>query len=82
MKKYFKITEYVWLVLSLIMVITSVYLFIIGDQQTGTFSLLLTAFAGVMYSMRLRYNRMVERQAEKAAQMESQSADKQSNKKG
>lgn len=63
MKRYLRITEYVWLTLSILCVGITAYFFIIGDQDDGVFAMVVTLFAGVMYSMRRRFNRMTERAA-------------------
>jgi hypothetical protein len=63
MKKYLRITEYVWLTLALLCVGVTAYFFIIGAKDDGVVAMMVTLFAGVMYSMRRRFNRMVERKA-------------------
>jgi hypothetical protein len=61
MKRYLRITEYTWLVLAILCIGVTVYLFVTGRSDDGTFGLLITLFAGIMYSMRRRFNRHVER---------------------
>lgn len=61
MKKYLRITEYVWMVLAIVCVGVTVYFFVIGAQDDGVFAMMVTLFAGVMYSLRRRFNRMIER---------------------
>ena len=61
MKKYLRITEYVWLVLAILCAGVTVYFFIIGAQDDGVFAMMVTLFAGVMYSLRRRFNKMVAR---------------------
>ena len=66
MKKYLRITEYVWMTLSIICVGVTVYFFVIGAQDDGVFAMMVTLFAGVMYSLRRRFNRMIERKEKEA----------------
>lgn len=63
MKKYLRITEYVWMVLAIACAGVTVYFFAIGASDDGVFAMMVTLFAGVMYSLRRRFNKMVERSA-------------------
>ncbi|CAN5194102.1 hypothetical protein BH09BAC5_BH09BAC5_06450 [soil metagenome] len=65
MKKYFRITEYVWMALAILCACVTAYYFIMKDQQDGTFAMVVTLFAGIMYSLRRRFNRHLERHAKK-----------------
>jgi hypothetical protein len=64
MKKYLRVTEYVWMALSIICVCITAYYFITGSREDGVFGMVITLFAGVMYSMRRRFNRQVMRAQE------------------
>lgn len=61
MKKYLRITEYVWMTLAILCAGVTVYFFVIGAQDDGVFAMMVTLFAGVMYSLRRRFNKMVQR---------------------
>lgn len=61
MKKYLRITEYVWMILAILCAGVTVYFFAIGAQDDGVFAMMVTLFAGVMYSLRRRFNKMVQR---------------------
>ncbi len=65
MKRYLRITEYTWMVLAILCAGLTAYYFINKNTDNGTFSLLITLFAGVMYSLRRRFNRHLEREAKK-----------------
>ena len=65
MKKYLRATEYVWLVMALLCVGVTTYYFIAGDTENGVFGMVVTLFAGVMYSLRRRFNRHMQRMIEK-----------------
>jgi hypothetical protein len=39
MKKYLRITEYVWMILAILCACVTAYFFIIGDQEDGTFAI-------------------------------------------
>ncbi|MDQ3111306.1 MAG: hypothetical protein M3R17_15570 [Bacteroidota bacterium] len=68
MKKYLRITEYVWMVLAILCAGVTAYFFIMKDTQDGTFAMVVTLFAGIMYSLRRRFNRHLERQEKRAAE--------------
>ncbi len=70
MKRYLRITEYVWLTLAFVCVAVTTYYFIKGDNDNGTFAMVVTLFAGIMYSLRRRFNRHVERAAKKQQELE------------
>lgn len=63
MKRYLRITEYTWLVLGLLCLGVTVYFFVIHDTDSAGFAMIITAFAALMYSMRRRFNRHLERVA-------------------
>jgi membrane protein implicated in regulation of membrane protease activity len=75
MKKYLRATEYVWMALALLCVGVTTYYFIMGDNDNGVFAMVVTLFAGIMYSLRRRFNRHVER-VEKRNQEEMEKAGK------
>lgn len=64
MKKYLRLTEFVWMILAIACAGVTVYFFAIGSSDDGVFAMMVTLFAGVMYSLRRRFNRMVARSAE------------------
>jgi hypothetical protein len=70
MKKYLRITEYSWMVLAILCACVTIYYFIVGAQDDGVIAMMVTLFAGIMYSMRRRFNRMMERAAQKEAETE------------
>jgi hypothetical protein len=59
MKKYLRITEFVWMILACLCVGITVYYFIVGDNDNGVFAMVVTLLAGVMYSLRRRFNRYI-----------------------
>jgi hypothetical protein len=65
MRKYLRITEYVWMTLAILCAGVTAYFFIMKDQEDGTFAMVVTLFAGIMYSLRRRFNRHLERQEKK-----------------
>lgn len=70
MKKYLRITEYIWMVLALLCAGITAYFFIMKDNENGTFAMMVTLFAGVMYSLRRRFNRHVERKLKQHEEMD------------
>lgn len=70
MKRYLRITEYVWLVLSILCVGVTVYFFFTKQNEDGVFGMVVTLFAGVMYSLRRRFNRHMERLARQQKEQE------------
>jgi hypothetical protein len=70
MKKYLRATEIVWLVMALLCVGVTTYYFIMGDTENGTFAMVVTLFAGIMYSLRRRFNRSIERMSKKQEELE------------
>jgi hypothetical protein len=66
MKRYLRATEYVWMALAILCACVTTYFFIIKDQDDGTFAMVVTLFAGIMYSLRRRFNRHLEREEKKA----------------
>jgi hypothetical protein len=70
MKKYLRATEYVWLTLAFLCVGVTAYYFIIGSTDDGVFAMVVTLFAGIMYSLRRRFNRHVERVEKKNREAE------------
>ncbi len=68
MKKYLRATEYVWMVLAILCACVTAYFFIIGSQEDGTFAMVVTLFAGIMYSLRRRFNRHMERVEKRAGE--------------
>ncbi|CAN5817698.1 hypothetical protein BH11BAC7_BH11BAC7_02590 [soil metagenome] len=71
MKKYLRITEYVWMVLAILCACVTAYFFIIKDQDDGTFAMVVTLFAGIMYSLRRRFNRHLERVEKKNSEQQN-----------
>ena len=67
MKKYLRITEYVWMVLAILCAGVTSYFFIINDPEDGT-------FAGIMYSLRRRFNRHVERKIKQQQDIEGKNS--------
>jgi len=76
MKKYLRATEFVWLVMALLCVGVTTYYFIMGDTENGTFAMVVTLFAGIMYSLRRRFNRHVQRMAKKQEEFEQSNSGK------
>jgi hypothetical protein len=76
MKKYLRITEMVWLGLAIFLVCLTAYLFIAGRQDEATMMMIFTAFAGVMYSMRRRFNRHVARKEAQVKDQATETSDK------
>lgn len=74
MKKYLRITEYVWMVLAILCTGVTSYFFIINDQEDGTFAMVVTLFAGIMYSLRRRFNRHVERKIKQQQDIEGKNS--------
>lgn len=70
MKRYLRITEYLWMVLALLCAGITTYFFILNEKDNGTFAMVVTLFAGIMYSLRRRFNRHVERQVKKQEEIE------------
>ncbi|HET6990458.1 MAG TPA: hypothetical protein VFJ43_04000 [Bacteroidia bacterium] len=70
MKRYLRITEYVWMTLAILCAGVTTYFFIMKDTEDGTFAMVVTLFAGIMYSLRRRFNRHVERQIKKQQDLE------------
>jgi hypothetical protein len=53
--KLFRISEIMWMVISIACVVTDLFIFIIqGDMRKGLFFLGMTAMAGIMYYVRRR----------------------------
>ena len=71
MKKYLRITEYVWMVLAILCAGVTTYFFIRKDQEDGTFAMVVTLFAGIMYSLRRRFNRHLEREEKRQQEKKS-----------
>jgi hypothetical protein len=74
MKKYLRITEYVWMVLAILCAGVTSYFFIINDPEDGTFAMVVTLFAGIMYSLRRRFNRHVERKIKQQQDIEGKNS--------
>jgi len=74
MKKYLRITEYVWMVLAILCAGVTSYFLIINDQEDGTFAMVVTLFAGIMYSLRRRFNRHVERKIKQQQDIEGKNS--------
>lgn len=74
MKKYLRITEYVWMVLAILCAGVTFYFFIINDTEDGTFAMVVTLFAGIMYSLRRRFNRHVERKIKQQQDIEGKNS--------
>lgn len=70
MKRYLRITEYVWMVLAILCAGITVYYFIMQNNENGVFAMVMTLFTGVMYSLRRRFNRHVERTLKRQAEEE------------
>jgi hypothetical protein len=70
MRKYLRITEYVWMTLAILCAGVTTYFFIMKDQEDGTFAMVVTLFAGIMYSLRRRFNRHLERQEKRQQEKE------------
>lgn len=68
MRKYLRATEFVWLGMSLLALITTIYMFVIGSQENGIFCMMITLFCAVMWNMRRMFNRRMEREAKKRAE--------------
>ena len=71
MKKYLRATEYVWMALAILCACVTVYFFIVNQQEDGTFAMVVTLFAGIMYSLRRRFNRHLERVEKKSREGEN-----------
>ncbi|HLG02537.1 MAG TPA: hypothetical protein VI731_03015 [Bacteroidia bacterium] len=61
MKKYLRFSEYVWAVITILCIGVTVFYFAVGNSDNGVFGMIMTAVAGLMYSLRRRFNRHVER---------------------
>lgn len=68
MRKYLRATEFVWLGMALLALITTVYMYAIGAKDNAIFCLMITLFCGVMWNMRRMFNRRLEREAKKREQ--------------
>ncbi len=68
MKKYLRITEILWLVMAMLSLITTIYMFITKAQENAIFCLMITLFCGVMWNMRRMFNRRIVREAQKRAE--------------
>ena len=71
MKKYLRATEFVWMGMALLALITTLYMFITGAQDNAIFCLMITLFCGVMWNMRRMFNRRLEREAQRRAEEDS-----------
>lgn len=71
MKRYLRITEYVWMVLAILCAGITVYYFIMQNNENGVFAMVMTLFTGVMYSLRRRFNRHVERNLKRQTEEEA-----------
>lgn len=60
MRKYFRATEIAWLVMSVIGVVTTVYMLIQKNSDNALFCLMISVFCLVMWRMRRIYNRKLE----------------------
>ena len=68
MRKYLRATEFVWMGMALLALITTIYMFVKGNQDNGIFCLMITVFCAVMWNMRRMFNRRMEREAKKRAE--------------
>ncbi len=74
MKKYLRITEYVWMVLAILCAGVTSYFFIFNYPEEGTYAMVVTLFAGIMYSLRRRFNRHVERKIKQQQDIEGKNS--------
>lgn len=68
MKKYLRATEFVWLGMAILALITTIYMLAVGAKDNAIFCLMITLFCGVMWNMRRMFNRRLEREAKKREQ--------------
>lgn len=68
MKKYLRATEFVWLGMAVLALITTVYMYLNGSKDNAIFCLMITLFCGVMWNMRRMFNRRIEREAKRREQ--------------
>ena len=68
MKKYLRATQYVWLGMTILALITTIYMFSIGAKDNGVFSGAITLFCAVMWNMRRMFNNRMEREMRKRDQ--------------
>lgn len=67
MRKYLRATEFVWMGMTLLALITTIYMFVQGAEDNGVFCGAITLFCAVMWNMRRMFNRRMEREAQKRA---------------
>ncbi|MCX6311227.1 MAG: hypothetical protein NT084_06265 [Bacteroidetes bacterium] len=70
MKRYLRLTEYIWMILAILCAGVTAYFFIMKNEDNGTFAMMVTLFAGIMYSLRRRFNRHVERKLQEQEKMD------------
>lgn len=69
MRKYLRATQYVWLGMTLLALVTTIYMFVTGAKDNAIFCLMITLFCGVMWNMRRMFNNRLEREAKKREQL-------------
>lgn len=67
MKKYLRATQMLWLILAVVALITTIYMFIINreDNSNAIFCMMITLFCAVMWNMRRMFNNRIEREMKK-----------------
>jgi hypothetical protein len=70
MKRYLKFTLYLWMGVAILCACVTTWFFIDKDTESGTFMMVVTLFAGIMYSLRRRFNRHVERKIKQMEELE------------
>jgi hypothetical protein len=65
MKKYLRATQMVWLVMAILALGTTIYMFIVGAQDNAIFCMMITLFCAVMWNMRRMFNNRIEREMKK-----------------
>lgn len=61
MKKYLRATQMVWMVMAILALGTTIFMFIKGSQDNGIFCMMITLFCAVMWNMRRMFNNKMER---------------------
>lgn len=56
MNSYFRLSEYMWLILAVLCGGITVYFFLTNQTENGWFGIGMAALAGVMYGLRRRFN--------------------------
>ena len=65
MNKYLRISEYTWLVLTVLAAGTTAFYFYMGNQDNGVLLAGITVFSAIMYNMRRMFNRRLLKEAKR-----------------